>query len=188
MERCSCAKTERTSFLFGAVLFGLLATATGCPTSQLSLSRDSAQLAGSGTPVTFQYLLPEGGALQSQSLLGRDTVLLFVTTYDNLSLAEARRLVELSRDRTPRINAVLVVLEPPLNAPLVSVFRDSLSSDVKAVLADSETMEGRGALGDMRQVPGVVLLDRDGRLVARGFGAEAYRAVEERLRSTADVP
>jgi hypothetical protein len=129
--------------------------------------------------------MPDGNVKGIADVLGRETVLLYLTTYDAVSLAACRRLLDIWHSREPRINVLLIALEPPQNAPLVAVFRDSLGGDVPVVLADQETLEGRGALGDMRAVPGVILLDRDGRVIFRGFGAEAYRHVEETLNDTA---
>jgi hypothetical protein len=114
--------------------------------------------------------------------------LLFVTTYDNVSLAVVRRLIDLWRRRAPRFNAVLVVLEPPQNAELVTVYRESLGGELDVALADPETFNGGGPFGDMRAVPAVVLLDRDARVVMHGFGVEAYREAESTLTAHSAHP
>jgi hypothetical protein len=148
----------------------------------------SAALIGQGAPIRFRYSTPEGASLGDTELLGRETLLLYLTTYDAVSLAVARRLGELWHRRNPRFNAVLVALEPPDNAPLVAVYRDSLANGLLAALADSATLEGGGPLGDLRQIPAVVLMDRDGRVVFRGFGVEAYRKAESLLAPDAVAP
>jgi hypothetical protein len=155
----------------------------GC-VSTTTRAIESTVIRGDGAPVTYNYPTPEGQVLSTKDLLGRDTALLFITTYDAVSLAAVRRLIDLWHVRKPRFNILLVVLEPPQNSPLVAVFRDSLQANISVVLADQQTLDGQGAFGDVRIVPGVVLLDRDAKIVIRGFGTEAYRLVEERLRDS----
>ena len=175
------------SFVRGVALVGVLvvsAVAVGCGNSS-AVSAAPRWLHGKGSPVVYTYPTPEGGSLGSNELLGRESVLLFMTTYDAVSLAASRRLADIWHKRTPRFNALLIAIEPPQNAPLVAIYRDSVADGIPVVLADQETLDGRGAFGDVRAVPGVVLLDRDGRIVYRGFGAEAYRHVEDQLGDTA---
>ncbi|MGC4066493.1 MAG: hypothetical protein QM784_18035 [Polyangiaceae bacterium] len=77
------------------------------------------------------------------------------------------------------------MLEPLQNAELVAVYREALGGDLNVVLADPDTFNGGGPFGDMRSVPSVVLLDRDARVVMRGFGVEAYREAETQLMAHA---
>jgi hypothetical protein len=172
----------RRIVLNACLLLGLVSS-TGCA-STISPGIEPTVIRGDGAPVMYNYPTPEGQVVSSKDLLGRDTVLLFITTYDAVSLAAVRRLIDLLHVRKPRFNILLVVLEPPQNSPLVAVFRDSLESDISVVLSDQQTLEGQGPFGDVRIVPGVVLLDRDAKIVMRGFGTEAYRLVEERLRDS----
>jgi len=159
----------------------------------VSCARSNSQVAepvpliGKATSTTYIYATPEGEPIGSAQMLGRETVLMFVTTYDDVSLAMTRRLSELQRRRTPRFNALLVALEPAQNAMLVAVYRDSLPERFPVALADQSSLDGGGPFGDMRAVPGLVLLDRDGRLVYRGFGVDAFRRVSELLMASASA-
>jgi hypothetical protein len=104
-----------------------------------------------------------------------------LTTYDTVSQAIARRLEELRHQYRPRINVLAVVLEPPQNAPLVSVYVDTLSLGYPVALADQETLDGSGPFGDVRAVPSLVLLDRESRIVFKGSGAAALGEIEAQL-------
>lgn len=131
------------------------------------------QTAVLGQPVAYRFPLPDGSSVGSRELAGRYTILLFLTTYDTASQAVARRLDELLHTHAPRINVLAVALEPPQNAPLVSVYRQAMTLAYDVALADQDTLDGRGPFGDIRAVPALVLLDRESRVVRRGFGVEA---------------
>lgn len=161
----------------------LIVAADGCSSGMVE-SQAPAPLRGSSSSVAYSCATPEGELLGSARFIGRDTVLVYMTTYDAASLAVVRRVLELLHTRSPKFNAVLVVLEPPQNAAIASVYRDSIPVRLDTCLADQETLDGRGPFGDMRAVPGLVLLDRDSRIAYRGFGIEGFRQVEQLLQDT----
>lgn len=171
---------------------GLFAVAWSSSFAALSGCRSQAQAVASpavatGAPVDFRFPLPEGASISHLELAGRYSVLLFLTTYDTTSQVVARRLDELLHTQKPRINVLGVALEPPQNAPLVAVYRSTLSLEYPVALADQDTLEGRGAFGDVKAVPALVLLDRYSRIVYRGFGSDALfelRSVLERSNSS----
>lgn len=122
------------------------------------------------SPLDFSFAGVEGAPISAGSLRGRVTVLLFATTFDLPSQAEAKRLEDLFRTYAPRINAVLVIMEAPKYVELVRSYRDVLGLSYPVAMADSETMRGNSALGDVRAVPTWVIVDREGRLRFRGSG------------------
>lgn len=134
-----------------------------------------------GSPVDFRFPLPEGASISQVDLAGRYSVVLFFTTYDTTSQVLARRLDELLHTRKPRINVLAVALEPPQNAPLVAVYRTTLNLEYPVALADQDTLEGRGAFGDVKAVPAMALLDPQSRIVYRGFGSEALFGIRAEL-------
>jgi hypothetical protein len=134
-----------------------------------------------GAPVDFRFPLPEGASISQEDLAGRYSVVLFLTTYDTISQVLARRLDELLRTRKPRINVLAVALEPPQNAPLVAVYRTTLNLAYPVALADQDTLEGRGPFGDVKAVPAMTLLDRQSRIVYRGFGSDALFDIRAEL-------
>lgn len=151
----------------------------------LSCHRDNLLVAATtapvGAPVDFRFPLPEGASISQVDLAGRYSVVLFFTTYDTTSQVLARRLDELLRTRKPRINVLAVALEPPQNAPLVAVYRTTLNLAYPVALADQDTLEGRGAFGDVKAVPAMALLDPQSRVVYRGFGSEALFDIRAEL-------
>lgn len=159
------------SSLLPGICFGCKAQT---PSLSVTASRD-------GAPVEFRFPLPDGTSVSQQDLAGRYSILLFFTTYDTTSQVIARRLDELMHTQKPRINVLAVALEPPQNAPLVAVYRSTLNLDYDVALADQDTLEGQGPFGDVKAVPALVLLDRNSRLVYRGFGSEAFVAVRSQL-------
>lgn len=108
-------------------------------------------------------------------------MLLFLTTYDLASQAVARELSEIVVGFAPRINAAGIVLEAPRYAVLIPAYRASLGLSFPVVMVDHATGEGRGPFGQIRRVPTLVVLDRDGREAWRHTGPTTAGAIESAL-------
>ena len=143
-------------------------------------------VASSGASVQYRFPLPDGSSVGTEEQSGRWTVILFLTTYDAVWQAIALRLDEYQHTRTPRINVLAVALEPPQNAPLVSVYRETLGISYHIALADQDTLEGHGPFGDVRAVPALVLLDRQSRVVRRGIGVSTVGEIQAALNESAN--
>ncbi len=140
----------------------------------------------SGASVQYRFPLPDGSSIGTDEQSGRWTIILFLTTYDAVSQAIALRLDEYQHTRTPRINVLAVALEPPQNAPLVSVYRETLGISYHVALADQDTFDGRGPFGDVRAVPALVLLDPQSRVVRRGIGVTTVGEIQAALNESAN--
>lgn len=160
---------RRAVAALGALGLALLGGPLGCGAGGDSRPVGASQPAR-GEPVEFSYAVPEGEVIHSASLRGRATALLFMTSYDLNSQMLARRLDAVLRRHKPRANALAVALEPPMNAPFVLEFRESLSLRYPIAMAGPATLRGEGPFGDVRQVPIVVVLDYRGRVVWHGAG------------------
>ncbi len=136
-----------------------------------------------GAPVSYAWGTADGRVVSSEELRGRATVLLFVTTFDLASQAEAKHLEDLYRTYKPRINAVAVVMEAPKYAPLARSFAEVLGLSYPVALADDATRQGRGPFGVISSVPSWVILDRDARPVFAHAGVVSLRQIERGLRS-----
>lgn len=136
-------------------------------------------------PIEFAFGTPTGETLSSQSTRGRVTALLFVATFDLTSQLMARRLDEVVRRHTPRVNAGAVALEAPNDAPLVDVFRSSLGLSYPVALANSVGFDQPTPFGRLDQVPTLVILDTHGREVARAQGVVSERELDTALTSAA---
>jgi hypothetical protein len=112
----------------------------------------------------------KGGRVSERFFRGRMTVIALVATYDTASHAQALFLKALVKHYTPRINAMLLVLEPPHHKTLVEAYAESLELRFPVAMADAATVAGDGPFPGLHHVPSVVILDREGREVWRKIG------------------
>lgn len=159
-----------------SVLCALLMLACASETHVAAVSSSSR-----GQPIRHRFPLPDGRSIGTDELAGRYSVILFLTTYDTVSQAIARRLEEMRHLYSPRINVLAVALEPPQNAPLVSVYAQTVALGYAVALADQDTLDGNGPFGDVRAVPALVLLDPSMNLVRKGSGVAALADIESSL-------
>lgn len=150
--------------LLGLLLVGMALSCSGEAPERHPLRRPM-----STTP-SFDYAAVDGTRLASETTRGRRTVLVFVTTYDLVSQVVVRELIQAFRVETPRINAGIVVLEPPKNEPLVQAYAASLDVPFPVALADAQTLGGRGPFGEIPAVPTTIVLDAQGGLLMRKEG------------------
>lgn len=119
--------------------------------------------ASRAAPVSFSLAGIDGTRQDGRAFLGRVTVILFATTFDISSQAQAQQLEDLYRTHVPRVNALLVVLEPAKNVELVRGFRDVLGLNFPVAMADPQTLTGQGVFGTVSSVPSWLFLDGAGR-------------------------
>jgi hypothetical protein len=156
----------------------------GCSASPLEGAVGSpARPGAAGSSVSYAWGTTDGGVVTSDGLQGRATVLLFVTTFDLASQAQAKHLEDLYRSHQPRINAVAVVMEPPKYATLASSFAEVLGLSYPVAIADDATRDGHGPFGAITSVPSWVVLDREARPVFAHAGAVSTAQIERQLRS-----
>jgi len=157
----------------------------GCGTAEATAPRtpDTAP----SEPVQFTFGTVDGGELSSDTTRGRTTALLFVTTFDLPSQAEARLLAEVLSEHKPRANAGIVMLEPPHSAPLAQVWRDAIGLTLPVAMASHSLLVGQSELGRVSGVPTLLVLDRLGRIVVRREGALARPEIVECLRRADDA-
>ncbi len=154
-----------------------------CVGSCAGAKQESASAASErGEPLTYTLPGLEGGAVDSSSHRGRPTVLLFITTFDVFSQAQASRLEDLYRSHTPRINAVAVVIEAPRNASLVQSFAETLHLTYDVAVAEKRVIEEQGMMSAARSVPAWVFLDSTGRVAAVGTGSLTLQQLDDALK------
>ena len=118
----------------------------------------------------FDFGTTDGEELSSQTTHGRVTVLVLVTTFDLASQVAAKRLNQVLHAHRPRINAAAVVLEAAKYAPLADAFRGVLELSYPVALADLATLQQDSTFGEVVSVPTLLVLDSEGREVARKTG------------------
>jgi hypothetical protein len=117
-------------------------------------------------PVDFAFADIDGQTISDERVAGRVTVLLFATTFDLNSQAQAKFLEDAYRTHAPRINAVLVLLEPPKYVDLARSYRDILRLSYPVALADQDEVRSSARFPSVRAVPTWIVLDRNGRVEA----------------------
>lgn len=134
-----------------------------------------------GQPLLFSFGTLDGTELSSDTTRGRTTALLFVTTYDLPSQAEAQLLRDLLATHKPLANAAIIMMEPPHSAPLAQVWADALGLKLPVAMATPSLLAGESQLGRVAGVPTLIVLDRRGRLVAKNEGALTREQISECL-------
>lgn len=146
------------------VLVGALSCSRPEPASPIQSSPE-------GSALRYSFGTLDGGILGSGTHRGRVTILLFGTTYDIPTQAEARRLDAFAREHTPRLNALLVMLEPPQNVDVVRAYGEILNLSYPVAMADLDTLEHRGPFAKVNMVPAWLFIDRHGVVRASAEGA-----------------
>jgi hypothetical protein len=131
----------------------------------------------------FGFETIDGRVVTTAGYRGRMTVIVFVATYDTASQAQARFVNDVYLRHKPRINALMLALEPAANAPLVEAFAAHLELRYDVALADEATVAGEGPFPGLHHVPALVLLDREGREAWRSLGVTEFSALEDALRA-----
>jgi hypothetical protein len=163
--------------LLGIVLSSALACAT--PAAGVPVASPARRAA----PIQFDFpAVGDDVIVNSETMRGRVTALLFITTFDLASQLLARRLGEVLISFAPRANAAAVVIEPPRYADLLPAYREAMSLPYPVVIADFATQQGGGPFGSVTFVPTLIVLDREGREVWRHEGPLERRELEAALR------
>ncbi len=135
-----------------------------------------------GEPIQFTFGTIDGEELSSDTTRGRTTALLFATTYDLPSQAEALLLRDVLSTHKPLANGAIVMLEAPQAAPLARVWAESIGLKLPIAMASPALMSGESQLGHIAGVPTLVVLDRRGRLIEKVEGAMSREQIAERLK------
>ncbi|HYP88753.1 MAG TPA: hypothetical protein VEQ59_11380 [Polyangiaceae bacterium] len=136
----------------------------------------------SGDPLQFTFGTVDGGELSSDTTRGRTTALLFVTTYDLPSQAEAQLLQGVLSTHKPLANGAIVMLESPQTAPLAQVWASAIGLRLPIAMASPTLMSGESELGQVSGVPTLIVLDRRGRFSSKYEGSLTREELDERLK------
>ena len=123
-----------------------------------------------GAPIAYAFDSLDEREVSFEALKGRATVVLFIATYGDASIVQARFAKRVLAEHAPRINVAAVFMEPIENRPLARIFRDTVGLPYPLAMADPSTIAGRGAFAGVDTVPSVVVLDHEGREVWRKVG------------------
>lgn len=135
-----------------------------------------------GEPLQFTFGTIAGGEVSSDTTRGRTTALLFVTTYDLPSQAEAQLLRDVLSSHKPVANAAIVMMEAPQAAGLAQVWADAIALKWPIAMASPRLMAGESQLGRINGVPTLIVLDRRGRLISKSEGVLGRDAIRDCLK------
>lgn len=124
----------------------------------------------------------DGELVESKEMLGRVTVLLFLTTFDVASQAQARRLEDLYRTHAPRVNVLGVVVEAPRYATLASEYKSALGLSYPLVMGERAVLDAHADLRNVKSVPAWIVLDREGKVVSSAAGSLTFDELENLAR------
>jgi thiol-disulfide isomerase/thioredoxin len=114
-------------------------------------------------------------------VVGKPTVLAFVTTWDLSSQAEIDYLVQMAKKDGARVNYVMVALQEAQDRELVEAFVRSLGVEFPSALAGPDIMAGGGPFDSLRAVPTTIILDRAARVVWRHIGIARPQDIRDGL-------
>ena len=123
--------------------------------------------------------------VSARATRGKPTVITFVTTSSLPSQAQVDFLVAMAKNDGDRVNYAVIAVEPADARELVELYQRALGAPFPMAMADSATLAGGGAFGDVSGVPVTVVLDRAGRIAWRADGrvarSDELRGVPHRL-------
>lgn len=166
---------------FGALLFAgvfLLGACRSGPPSTLPKQR-----------VALRLIDTSGEAFTLASLRGRPVLISIFTTWSDPALLEIPLLREIHAEHGKELSMVAIALDA--NPRMVAIFAQTFDLPYRvATPHDPARMTGpEGPFGPIGLVPTGILLDRDGRVVARMDGAwdqDVLRAAVRRLLGLED--
>jgi len=170
VKTASSGKRATSNALAGllAPLLAACGSAAGGPEALPGVSRVALR-----PPADFAFDSLDDRPVSAEATRGKPTVIAFVTTASLPAQAQVDFLVAMAKHDADRVNYAVVALEQTENRELVEIYKKSLSIPFPVAIADSRTMTGTGAFGDVSAVPVTLMLDRAGRVVWRVEGRVA---------------
>jgi hypothetical protein len=164
-----------------AAVFGSLLLLAACQRVAEPPPQDETDPETRGQVQRYVLGTTEGEEVSAETMRGRVTALIFVTTFDLASQVAAKQLNQALHTHVPRINVAAVVLEAPKYATLADVFRSSLRLSYPVAIADLDLLARNSTLGEVRSVPTLVILDKHGREMSRHYGAFSNQELDDWL-------
>jgi len=153
-----------------AVACALACAACGKKTSEGPadvIGRSSEDASGA---VEYAFDSLDSRRVNTMSMRGKPTVLVFAATWDLSSQAQIDFLVPMHKHDGDKINYVMIALQEQKDRELVEAFRAGLHVEFPVAMADKDSIAGGGPFGDVHNVPTVVVLDRKGRVAWKHVG------------------
>jgi hypothetical protein len=148
------------------VFAGLLLT--GCYGHDAVIGK-SAHPDGASAPVQFAFDSLDVRPVSTATVIGKPTVVSFVTTWDLSSQAQVDFLVPMSKRDRSAVNYLMVAVQEPQDREMIQVFTSHLHVDFPVAIVEKDNIDG-GPFGEIKAVPTTIILDRSARMVWRHVG------------------
>ncbi len=125
---------------------------------------------GATAPVQFKFDSLDSREVSTGAVLGKPTVITFVTTWDLSSQAQIDFLVPMAKRSGSSSNYLMVALQDAADRELVEVYAEHLGVTFPVAMADKDALAQLGSFGELNAVPTTVILDRAARIVWRHVG------------------
>lgn len=144
------------------LLAGLAAGAIGCGGAKAEEPPPGTSVVPSRPAASFAFESLDARPVSSVAFAGRPVVLAFIATWDLLSQAQVRYLIEMDKRDQGRVAYAAVCLQEAKDRELIEVYRSTVGITFPLAIADRGTLAGAGAFGDVQSVPTVLVLDGTG--------------------------
>ncbi len=158
------------AIVFGVVFALLLASAVACGPkagegSPVGVSTKSGPpLPSTEKATVYSFDSLDDRPVSSESMRGKTSVIVFVTTGDIVGQAQVSYVVHMAKNDSDRVNYAVVALHPRKEIVLVESYRDTLGIKFPVALGDPAAANAGGPFGEIAAVPTIVVLDPAGRI------------------------
>ncbi len=183
MEARAASGASRGALAAGLVALALVGCVRAEPEPRAPVEPVEERATEPVAPFVFDSL--DARPVARDALRGKPAVLVFVTTWDIASQAQVGFVVRMAERDGDVVTYALVALHERHERELVEAYARTLKVTFPVALGDAESRVGRGPLGDVHQIPTVLVLDAAGRVVKRHIGltkTDALRASVERAK------
>lgn len=134
----------------------------GCGGAKTEEPPPGASIVPARPAAAFAFESLDARPVSSAAFAGKPVVLAFIATWDLLSQAQVRYLVEMDKRDQGKVVYAAVCLQESKDRELIEVYRSTVGITFPMAIADRGTLAGGGAFGDVQSVPTVLVLDGDG--------------------------
>lgn len=113
------------------------------------------------TVAAYAFESLDNRPVSAAAFAGRPTVLAFVATWDLLSQAQVRFLVEMDKHDQGKVAYALVFVQETKDRELIDVYKSTLNVTLPSAIAPQTSLAG-GPFADIQSVPTLVVLDGGG--------------------------
>lgn len=130
----------------------------------------------------FSFESLDARPVSSAAFAGKPLVVAFITTWDMLSQAQVRFMVEMDKHDQGKVGYAAVCLQEAKDRELIEVYKNTLGITFPMAIAERATLANGGPFADVQTVPTVVLLDGSGNVRVQKVGLVKPEEIRGALR------